>query len=300
MRRSLLAGSRVELRDVGLFADGVAVKLVGEETFILCRDLLDDILTVDTDAICSAIKDIFEDTRVVAEPAGALALAGLRAYAAAGVRDRVLIAVVSGANMNFDRLSHVVDRSEIGAEREALLAVVIPEKAGSFRLLCAAIGKRNITELCTRFSDPEQARVLVGIKINGREEIADVLSELREQGFRACDLTDNELAKVHVRHMVGGNAPQIRDERLIRFTFPERPGALLDFMDAMRVDFNITLFQYRYHGADYGRVLLGFDVPEDKLAAFEDFLARVHRMGYPHMDESDNRAYKMFLGWHTD
>jgi threonine dehydratase len=200
--------------------------------------------------------------------------------------------------MNFDRLSHVVDRSEIGAEREALLAVVIPEKAGSFRLLCAAIGKRNITELCTRFSDPEQASVLVGIKINGREEIADVLAELREQGFWACDLTDNELAKVHVRHLVGGNAPQIINERLIRFTFPERPGALLDFMDAMRVDFNITLFQYRYHGADYGRVLLGFDVPDDKRPAFEDFLARVQHMGYPHIDESANQAYRMFLGWH--
>lgn len=299
MRRSIMAGRRVELHDVGLFADGVAVKLVGEETFALCRDLLDDIITVETDAICGAIKDIFEDTRVVAEPAGALSLAGLRSYAATGgMRDATLVAIVSGANMNFDRLSHVVDRSEIGAQREALLAVTIPEKVGSFRQLCAAIGKRNITELCTRFSDPEVARVLVGIKINGREEVAEVLAELQANGLGACDLTDNELAKTHLRHLVGGNAPQLRHERLIRFTFPERPGALLDFMDAMRVDLSITLFQYRYHGADFGRVLVGFEVPDGQRDAFEDFLTRVERMGYPHVDESDNPAYKLFLGWH--
>ena len=299
MRRSIMAGYPVELSEVGLFADGVAVKLVGEETFSLCRDLLDDIITVDTDAICGAIKDIFEDTRVVAEPAGALSLAGLRAYVAAGgVKDATLVAIVSGANMNFDRLSHVVDRSEIGAEREALLAVTIPEKVGSFRHLCAAIGKRSITELCTRFADPEKARVLVGIKIKGRGDAAEVLADLREQGFSASDLSDNELAKLHLRHMVGGNAPQVANERLLRFAFPERPGALLDFMDAMRVEFNISLFQYRYHGADYGRVLVGFDAPEDQREAFEDFLARVERMGYPHVDESDNPAYKMFLGWH--
>lgn len=300
MRRSILAGHPVELSDVGLFADGVAVKVVGEETFALCRDLLDEIITVETDAICGAIKDIFEDTRVVAEPAGALSLAGLRAYAggSTGIRDATLVAIVSGANMNFDRLSHVVDRSEIGAEREALLAVTIPEKVGSFRQLCTAIGKRNITELCTRFSDPEVARVLVGIKINGREEVADVLTDLQAHGLGACDLTDNELAKTHLRHLVGGNAPQLRNERLIRFTFPERPGALLDFMDAMRVDLSITLFQYRYHGADFGRVLVGFEAPNSQSEAFEDFLARVERMGYPHVDESDNPAYKLFLGWH--
>lgn len=299
MRRSIMAGHRIELQDVGLFADGVAVKLVGEETFALCRDLLDDIITVDTDAICGAVKDIFEDTRVVAEPAGALALAGLRSYAAAGgLRDATLIAVVSGANMNFDRLSYVVERSEIGAQREALLAVSIPEIVGSFRTLCGVIGKRSITELCTRFADPVMARVLVGIQISGRQEIADVLTDLRAKGFEACDLTDNELAKLHLRHMVGGNSPSIVSEKLIRFVFPERPGALLDFMDAMRVDFNITLFQYRYHGADYGRVLLGFEVAEPQRADFDEFLERVERMGYPHVDESDNSAYKMFLGWH--
>ena len=299
MRRSIMAGYPVELSDVGLFADGVAVKLVGEETFALCRDLLDDIITVDTDAICGAIKDIFEDTRVVAEPAGALSLAGLRAYAAnGGVKDATLVAIVSGANMNFDRLGHVVDRSEIGAEREALLAVTIPEQMGSFRRLCTAIGKRSITELCTRFADPERARVLVGIKIQGKGDVAEVLADLREQGFTVIDLSDNELAKLHLRHMVGGNAPQVADERLLRFAFPEQPGALLDLIDAMRVEFNITLFQYRYHGADFGRVLMGFDVPDEQREAFEDFLARVERMGYPHVDESDNPAYKMFLGWH--
>ena len=301
MRRSIMAGHRVELKDVGLFADGVAVKLVGEETFALCRDLLDDIITVDTDAICGAIKDIFEDTRVVAEPAGALALAGLRAYARAGnLRDTTLVAVVSGANMNFDRLSHVAERARFGANREALLGVTIPEEAGSFRQLVQAISSRNITELCTRFADPVNAHVLVGIDIKNSDEVASVLEDLRAAGFSACDLTDNELAKLHLRHMVGGNAPQVHNERLIRFFFPERPGALLNFMDAMRVTYNFTLFQYRYHGADFGRVLLGVEVPEERREDFEEFLARVDRMGYPHVDETDNPAYKMFLGWHHD
>ena len=286
---------------VSHFADGVAVKLVGEETFALCRDLLDDIITVDTDAICGAIKDIFEDTRVVAEPAGALALAGLRAYARAGnLRDTTLVAVVSGANMNFDRLSHVAERARFGANREALLGVTIPEKAGSFRQLVQAISSRNITELCTRFADPVNAHVLVGIDIKNSDEVASVLEDLRAAGFSACDLTDNELAKLHLRHMVGGNAPQVHNERLIRFFFPERPGALLNFMDAMRVTYNFTLFQYRYHGADFGRVLLGVEVPEERREDFEEFLARVDRMGYPHVDETDNPAYKMFLGWHHD
>lgn len=299
MRQSIAAGYPVELSEVGLFADGVAVKRVGDETFALCRDLLDEIITVDTDAICGAVKDIFEATRVVAEPAGALSLAGLKAWAAReGVRDATLVAIVSGANMNFDRLGHVVDRSEIGSERETLLAVTIPEQVGSFRRLCEAIGKRNITELCTRFSDPENARVLVGLKTLGRADAAEAAAELRDRGFTVLDLSDNELAKLHLRHMVGGNAPQVAHERLLRFTFPERPGALRKLMDAMRVEFSITLFQYRYHGADYGRILMGFDVPEDKREDFEDFLARVAGMGYPHEDESDNPAYSLFLGWH--
>lgn len=299
MRRSIEAGRPIVMKEVGLFADGVAVKRVGDETFSLCRDLLDDIITVDTDAICASIKDIFEATRVVAEPAGALSLAGLSAYAAReGLKGKTLAAVVSGANMNFDRLGHVVDRSEIGHEREALLAVIIPEKAGSFRKLCRVIGSRNITELGTRYSDPKNARVLVGIKVEDKKDITDLLADLKKEGFGALDLGGNELAKLHLRHMVGGNSPDITHERLMRFQFPERPGALLNFMDAMRVEFNITLFQYRYHGADYGRVLLGFDVPPEKEADFNEFLQRVENMGYIYKDETGNEAYAMFLGWH--
>lgn len=301
MRRSIEAGERVELSEVGLFADGVAVKLAGEETFAICRDLLDGIVTVDTDAICGAVKDIFEDTRMVAEPAGALGLAGLRAYAVAnGLHNETLVAVVSGANMNFDRLSHVVDRAKIGADREAFLAVTMPEEAGSFRRFCVAIGSRNITELATRFSDPETARVMVALEVGDRDEIAAVCADLRAAGFGVLDLTDNELAKIHLRHMVGGNAPHLRNERLIRFFFPERPGALMDFIDAMETPLNCTLFHYRYHGADYGRVLFGVEAPEEKRAAYEAFLAKVDRMGYAHIDESDNPAYKMFLGWHQN
>lgn len=300
MRQSIAAGYPVELREVGLFADGVAVKQVGEETFAICRDLLDDIVLVPTDAICCAVKDIFEATRVVAEPAGALSLAGLQTYIQKqNIKDETLIAIVSGANMNFDRLSYVVDRSEIGAEREALLAISIPEKIGSFRHLVEAIGNRSITEVCTRFADPVNANVMVGIKVQGRKDMAGVMAELVEKGFGVTDLGNNELAKLHIRHLVGGNAPQVENERLLRFTFPERPGALLDFIDAMRMSFNITLFQYRYHGADFGRVLVGFDVPKEQEAAFNDFLHRVDQMGYPHMDETDNIAYRLFLGWHT-
>lgn len=299
MRRSIEAGYPVVMKDVGLFADGVAVKQVGEETFAICRDLLDEIVTVDTDAICGAIKDIFEATRIVAEPAGALSLAGLRSWRSGKkLDDPTLVAVVSGANMNFDRLGHVVDRSEIGSDREALLAVTIPERAGSFRKLCEAIGKRNITELCTRFADPDKAAVLAGIKVQDKHDTRELIGDLEAAGFQVLDLSEDELAKLHIRHMVGGNAPAIDHERLLRFAFPERPGALLNFMDAMRVEFNITLFQYRYHGADFGRVLVGFEVPEEKQAAFEEFLQRVAGMGYAHEEETENPAYAMFLGWH--
>lgn len=301
MRRSIEAGRPIVMKDVGLFADGVAVKQVGNETFALCRDLLDEIITVDTDAICAAIKDIFEATRVVAEPAGALSLAGLRAYAAKNkLRGKTLVAVISGANMNFDRLGHVVDRSEIGMEREALLAIIIPEKVGSFRKLCKIIGNRNITELGTRYSDPKNARVLAGIKVENRSEIAELIANLEQAGFSARDFGGNELVKLHLRHMVGGNSPAIAHERLMRFQFPERPGALLNFMDAMKVEFNITLFQYRYHGADFGRVLLGFDVPPEREADFREFLQRVEAMGYIYKDETENEAYAMFLGWHGE
>lgn len=301
MRRSILAGKPVTMNDVGLFADGVAVKRVGDETFALCRDLLDEIITVETDGICGAIKDIFEATRVVAEPAGALALAGLRQWAGqTGIQGATLAAVISGANMNFDRLGHVVDRSEIGSGNEALIAIIIPEKIGSFRQLVSLIGNRNINGLSTRYSDPAHARVLAGIKISDQNDISELLRQLEAAGFKAVDLSGNELAKLHLWHMVGGNSPDIAHERLLRFTFPERPGALLNFMDAMQVEFNITLFQYRYHGADFGRVLIGFDVPEDKNAAFTEFLQRVEKMGYPHAEETGNIAYSMFLGWHGD
>ncbi|MBQ7456877.1 MAG: threonine ammonia-lyase, biosynthetic [Desulfovibrio sp.] len=301
MKRSIEAGYPITMKDVGLFADGVAVKQVGEETFAICRDMLDDIITVGTDAICGAIKDVFEDTRIVAEPAGALSLAGLKAYVSAhGLQDKELVAIVSGANMNFDRLSYVVDRSELGAEREALLAVTIPEEIGSFRHFIAALGNRNITELCTRSVDPVQARVLLGIKIQGRNDVAEVLADLRDKGFSVIDLSDNELAKLHIRHLVGGNAPNVTHERILRFTFPERPGALLNFIDAMRTEFSISLFQYRYHGADFGRVLVGFDVSEDNKIAFEDFLVRVDAMGYSHIEETENPAYKLFISWHQE
>ena len=300
MRRSIEAGYPVTLSNVGLFADGVAVKRVGDETFAICRDLLDEIVTVETDVICGAIKDIFEATRVVAEPAGALSLAGLRIWANHNtLSGKPLIAIVSGANMNFDRLAHVVDRSEIGASREALLGVTIPEKKGSFRKLCTAIGRRNITEVCTRSADPVNASVLVGVKIQNNRDKAELIADLVDEGFKTIDLSDDEFAKLHLRHLVGGNAPNVSSERLLRFSFPERPGALLNFMDAMRVEFNITLFQYRYHGADYGRVLVGLDVPEDKREALDDFLERVSAMGYPYTEETGNPAYGMFLGWHA-
>lgn len=299
MRRSIAAGRPVEMREVGLFADGVAVKRVGDKTFELCRECLDDIILVDTDAICGAIKDIFEDTRVLAEPAGALSLAGLKAYAAANdLHDQNLVAIVSGANMNFDRLGYVADRAEIGSDREALFSVDIPEKVGSFRTLIKQIGKRSITEICTRFADPEMAHVLVGLRIAGREDSAKIQKDLIAGGFRVQDFSDNELAKLHIRHLVGGNAPSVQNERLFRFVFPEHPGALLNFIDAMHVEFNITLFQYRYHGADFGRVLVGLDVPESQAAAFEEFLQRVESMGYPYVEETDNDAYRLFLGWH--
>ena len=262
--------------------------------------MLDGIVTVGTDAICGAIKDIFEDTRVVAEPAGALSLAGLRAYAKKhGLQDKTLVAIVSGANMNFDRMGYVADRAEIGSQREALISVDIPEQVGSFRTLVKSIGKRSITEICTRSIDPQQAHVLVGLKIKDKEDGEQIVASLRGDGFGVTDLSDNELAKVHIRHLVGGNSPIAHDERLYRFAFPERPGALQNFLDAMHVDFNITLFQYRYHGADFGRVLVGIEVPPEKAKAFSEFLDRVEGMGYPYIDETDNDAYRLFLGWHS-
>lgn len=293
MHQSILKGERVELKEVGLFADGVAVKLVGKETFRLCRELLDEIILVDSDATCAAIKDIFEDTRSIVEPAGALAVAGAKAYAEReGITGKTLVAINCGANMNFDRLRHVSERSELGERREAVIAVAIPERAGSFKRFCSLLGSRNITEFNYRYADPDTAHVFVGIQIGKRDEVPRLLADLKEAGLEGIDLTDNELAKLHIRHLVGGHAP-INDERVLHFEFPERPGALMRFLEAMRTDWNISLFHYRNHGADYGRVLIGIQVPESDNQAFSAFLDQV---GYPYVEESDNPAYKLFLG----
>ena len=297
MTRSLKKGRRVRLDQVGLFADGVAVKEVGRETFRLCRRFVDDMVLVDTDEMCAAIKDVFEDTRVVLEPAGALAVAGAKAWVDRnGARDRTLVAVASGANTNFDRLRFIAEEAELGEHREAILAVTIPERPGSFRKFCAALGGRNVTEFNYRIADSSDAHVFVGIEVRAREDTARIVRSLRRQGLRTLDLSDNEMAKTHVRHMVGGRASFVKSapspELLYRFEFPERPGALLRFLESMRSDWNISLFHYRNQGADYGRVLVGMQVPRTELSQFRTFLRKV---GYPYADETGNPAYKLFL-----
>ncbi len=294
MYRSLKAGRRVKLAQVGLFADGVAVKQVGRETFRLCRELVDEVIRVNTDAICAAIKDMFEDTRTVLEPAGALAIAGAKVYAGrSGVRGRTLVAVASGANMNFDRLRFIAEAAEVGEKREAVLAVTIPERPGSFRTFCSQIGARNITEFNYRYADPARAHVFVGVQVRDRGETDDLIRRLRGKGLKTLDFSDNELAKLHIRHTVGGHAPAVDDEILYRFEFPERPGALMKFLTAMSRGWNISLFHYRNHGADYGRVLVGMQVPRRDKRKFHAFLAKV---GYPCSEETRNPAYKLFLG----
>lgn len=293
MARSIAAGRRVELKDVGLFSDGTAVKLVGEETFRLCRELLDEVILVDTDAICAAIKDVFEDTRSILEPAGALALAGLKAYVEREqLGGQTLVAVASGANMNFDRLRHVSERSELGERREAILAVTIPEQPGSFKKFIALLGNRNITEFNYRYGDAREAHVFVGMQTEKRDVMAGILQELAVSGLHGIDLTDNELAKLHVRHLMGGHAPA-SNERVLRFEFPERPGALMKFLSTLHTDWNISLFHYRNHGADYGRVLVGLQVPDSDTGKFYESL---DQLGYPYLDETDNPAYRLFLG----
>jgi threonine dehydratase len=294
MYRSLKAGRRVKLDQVGLFADGVAVKQVGNETFRLCRELVDSVIRVDTDAICAAIKDVFEDTRAVLEPAGALAIAGAKAYVERGaVAGKTLVAVASGANVNFDRLRFVAEEAELGEKREAVLAVTIAERPGSFRKFCALIGARNITEFNYRYADATQAHVFVGIQVKDRRETDQLIGKLRRSGLQTLDFSDNELAKLHIRHTVGGHAPSVDNEILYRFEFPERPGALMRFLAAMSRGWNISLFHYRNHGADYGRVLVGMQVPPRDKGKFRAFLARV---GYPWRDETRNPAYRLFLG----
>ncbi len=294
MKAAIDAGERVVLDRVGLFADGVAVRQAGAETFRLCRDLLDDVLVVDTDEICAAVKDIFEDMRVIAEPAGALSLAGLKTYAGAyPTRSGALIAVNSGANMNFDRLRHVAERAEVGEAREILLGVTIPEQQGSYRRFIQVLGHRIITEFNYRYAEGHEAHVFVGLKLaDAHRQKAEVISELTQLGYGVLDISANEAAKIHIRYMVGGRGAALRDEVILRCEFPERPGALLKFLDGVGADWNITLFHYRNHGADYGRVLVGLQVPA---ADRQRFAARLGDLGYPYEDETDNPAYRMFL-----
>jgi threonine dehydratase len=293
MAKSLAAGRRMELEEVGLFSDGTAVRLVGSETFRLCRRYVDEMITVDTDSLCASIKDVFEDTRSILEPAGALAVAGAKAYAERRrMRDQTVVAISCGANMNFDRLRFVAERAEVGEEREALFAVTIPESRGSFRRLCRAVGSRNVTEFNYRMSDRETAHVLVGVQIRDKPEALDLRLTLEREGFGVLPLTGNELAKLHLRHMVGGRSPLAAHERVYRFEFPERPGALMKFLSAMSPSWNISLFHYRSQGASDGQVLVGLQVPDADTQKLRRFLAK---LGYRHRDESGNPAYRLFL-----
>ena len=293
MARSVKAGKRVTLSDVGLFSDGTAVKLVGEETFRITRALVDDFILVDTDAVCAAIKDVFEDTRSVLEPAGALGVAGVKQYVAKhGCKGQTFVTITCGANMNFDRLRFVAERAEVGEHREALFAVTIPEERGSFKRFCELLGPRSVTEFNYRIADAKQAQVFVGIATQKQEESLKLAKTFVKHGFDTVDLTDNELAKQHVRHMVGGRSDLAHEERLYRFLFPERPGALMRFLAAMHPNWNITLFHYRNQGADYGRILVGLQVPKADKAALRDFLTT---LGYPFEDETSNPVYQLFL-----
>lgn len=294
MTQSLKAGKRVMLEQVGLFADGAAVKQVGEHTFALCKEYVDEMILVDNDAICAAIKDVFEDTRSILEPAGALAVAGIKEYINRNnLHGKTMVGIASGANMNFDRLRFVAERAEIGEKREAVLAVTIPEKPGSFKTFCRLLSGRSITEFNYRYSDPKFAHIFVGIAINDNKAPSQLVEMLQANNLPAIDLSDNEVAKLHLRHLVGGHAPQAQNEVLYRFEFPEKPGALMNFLDTMGHDWNISLFHYRNHGADYGRVLVGMQVPPEDRDAFKAFL---DQLGYPYWDESTNPAYKLFLG----
>ncbi len=295
MYESLQAGKRVTLQRVGLFADGVAVKRVGEETFALARQYVDEIVLVNTDEMCAAIQDIFEDTRTIVEPSGALAVAGIRKCVARdGWRDKRLVAINSGANVNFDRLRHIAERASLGGEREALFAVEIPEQPGSFLHFCEALGSRNVTEFNYRYDSTARAQIFAGFSlVNGRVEKDAVLHQLRDAGYAVHDMSESELAKQHVRFMVGGHARDLTDEVIYRFEFPERPGALLKFLQAVGTRWNITMFHYRNHGSDNGRVLAGIQVPKAERAQFTQHLNALH---YPYTEETANPAYKMFLG----
>jgi threonine dehydratase len=298
MIQSVAAKQRVTLADVGLFSDGTAVKLVGEETFRVANGLVDGFMEVNTDAVCAAIKDVFVDTRSIVEPAGALAVAAIKQYVAQHkTKGQTYAAILCGANMNFDRLRFVAERADVGEEKEALFAVTIPEERGSFKRFLETIGAlpggpRNITEFNYRMIDPSQAHVFVGMSTQGKGESSQIAKRLNKQGFKALDLTHDELAKEHLRHMVGGHSSLSQDERLMRFEFPERPGALLKFLSLMRPGWNISLFHYRNQGADYGRIVVGLQVPPKDNKAFDQFLAT---LGYPHAEETQNPAYRLFL-----
>jgi threonine dehydratase len=298
MMKSVGAKKRVTLSDVGLFADGTAVKLVGEETFRVARELVDEFITVDTDAVCAAIKDVFIDTRSIVEPSGALGVAAIKQYVANNkTRGETYAAILSGANMNFDRLRFVAERAEVGEEREALFAVTIPEERGSFRRFCELVGAlpgglRSVTEFNYRISDAARAHVFVGLSTHGKGESVKIAANFNRHGFSTLDLTHDELAKEHIRHMVGGRTALAHDERLMRFDFPERPGALMKFLSAMRPNWNISLFHYRNQGADYGRILVGIQVPKADNKSFKEFLAT---LGYPYVEETDNPVYRLFL-----
>jgi threonine dehydratase len=294
MSRSLQAGHRVRLEQVGLFADGVAVRQVGEETFRLCQQYVDEILLVDTDNTCAAIKDVFEDTRSILEPAGALAIAGAKAYIAReGIEGQTLVAIACGANMNFDRLRFVAERAELGESREAIFAVTIPEQAGSLRKFCELLGSRNLTEFSYRIADQAIAHIFIGVQIVNRADAAKLATTFAENGFTAIELTDDELTKLHLRHMVGGRSPLADNELLYRFEFPERPGALMKFVGSMSPNWNISLFHYRNNGADYGRIVVGVQVPPDEKEDWQMFLSS---LGYRYWNESQNPVYKLFLG----
>jgi threonine dehydratase len=294
MYRSLQAGTRIRLDHVGIFADGVAVREVGQRTFAIAQQTVDEVIRVTNDEACAAIKDIFDDTRSVMEPAGALATAGMRKWVEReGARGQTLVALLSGANMNFDRLRFVAERAELGEAREALLAIILPERPGAFRELCTLLGRRVVTEFNYRLSGRQTAHIFMGVSTESKQDGEALARQLNAAGYQTADLTDNEMAKLHVRHMVGGHAPEVRDERLCRFEFPERPGALTQFLEKLGGRWNVSLFHYRNHGSDFGRVLAGFEVSDHDLPAFRSFL---DDLGYPFTPESDNPAYRFFLG----
>lgn len=295
MYKSVQAGKRVTLDRVGIFADGVAVRRVGEETFRLVREYVDEILLVSTDEICAAMQEIFEENRTIVEPSGALSVAGIKRYVQREqCRDRTFISINCGANVNFDRLRHVAERADIGGQREALVSVEIPEAKGSFLRFCEVLGRRNVTEFNYRYSDTTNAQLFVGLALTeGRKEKESVIKTLKDSGYTVHDMSDNEVAKLHVRYMIGGHGRGIEHERLFRFEFPERPGALLKFLHAIGTRWNITLFHYRNHGSDYGRVLVGVQIPPTESVEFD---LHVRELKYVYAEETDNSAYRMFLG----